>query len=92
MSEYKKQYRLFDIYRYISTGTKSKIMGIADYHAVHGILTTTCVDKFVVNTDITDIEGTLSEDAIKTHIRNVNAHLRNCKKPGPRKGTPRFRI
>lgn len=92
MSEYKKQYRLFDIYRYISTGEKSKIMGIADYHAVHGILTTTCTDTHAVISDITDIEGTLSEDAIKLHIKQVNAYLRNCKKPGPRKGTPRFKI
>lgn len=92
MSEYKKQYRLFDIYRYISTGTKSKIMGIADYRGVGSILTTTCVDKFVVNTDVSDIDGTVSEDAIKAHIKQVNAHLRNCKKPGPRKGTPRFKI
>ena len=30
---YKKQFRLFDVYRYIATGEKSHIKGISSYSA-----------------------------------------------------------
>lgn len=83
-TKYKKQYRLFDIYRYISTGEKSKIMGISDYTARDGIIQTVCVDTTDFVTDVSDIDGTISEDAVRAHIKIVNAHLRNCKRPGPK--------
>lgn len=83
-TKYKRQYRLFDIYRYISTGKKSKIMGIKDYTIEQEVLTTICINDWPIVTDITDADGATSEEAIKIHIKNVNRLLRNCKRPGPK--------
>ena len=85
-TKYKKQYRLFDVYRYISTGEKSKIMGIKDYTIEQEVLTTICINDWPITTDITDVDGAISEAAIKIHIKNVNKLLRNCKRPGPKAG------
>lgn len=88
-TKYKRQYRLFDIYRYISTGEKSRIMGISNYYIDKDVLTTICVTGQVIRTDVSDIKGGISENAIKSHTKYVNKHLRNCKRPGPKVGYKR---
>ena len=80
MIKYKKQFRLYDIYRYAATGVESKIKGIHSYE---------------VNSDATAMTICFSDGYIKVYfanneaelkdiVRSVNKILGNCYTPGPR--------
>ena len=80
MIKYKKQFRLYDIYRYAATGIESKIKGIHSYE---------------VNRDATAMTICFSDEYIKVYfasneaelkdiVRSVNKRLGNCYTPGPR--------
>ena len=80
MIKYKKQFRLYDIYRYAATGVESKIKGIHSYE---------------VNSDATAMTIRFGDEYIKVYfagneaelkdiVRSVNKRLGNCYTPGPR--------
>ena len=75
--KYKKQFRLYDIYRYIVTKEMSHIEGIEQYEVnydasiikvTYGMLTITYIAH--------------NEDELKDVIREINKCLGNCSKPG----------
>lgn len=81
-TNYKKQFRLYDIYRYAATNEPSHIKGIA---------------RYTVNADATQINVWFNDDAApqnyvagneqdrKDIIRAVNKVLNNCNTPGRRR-------
>jgi hypothetical protein len=80
MEREKKQFRLFDVYRYWSTGTISKIKGINTYKIHRNF------DKFEIKIQYSNgskVEFIAkNEDELKEVISNVNKQLKNCSKPG----------
>lgn len=59
---YKKQFRLFDVYRYIATGEQSHIKGISSYSA------STCALQVIYNSPKAYSNGTFfynNEDELK---------------------------
>ena len=81
----KRQFRLYDIYRYIVTDTLSNIEGIVRYDCNKDASTVTV--NFVDPRDIYP-EGlqktyfTRNEEELKAVISKVNKRLGNCRKPG----------
>ena len=80
----KKQFRLYDIYRYAATGIMSNIRGIDSYECNDDA--STVVVRFV---DITGEFNELSvnyfaksEYDLKQIVKEVNKRLGNCMKPG----------
>ena len=79
--KYKKQFRLYDIYRYVSIGEQSHIKGIESYEAsiFSGILTIRFCNGSILTKPVR------SEKQLKQIIKQVNKSLGNCDKPGPRR-------
>lgn len=84
--KYKKQFRLYDIYRCAVTKEMSHIEGIQAYDVNS--------DASVVRVKYADTIGPVSifycaknEDELKEVVRTINAKLGNCYKPGPKKLT-----
>lgn len=78
---YKKQFRLFDVYRYIATGQQSHIKGISLYSA------STCTLRISYDNDSLNIYGYddffyKNENDLKKAIKIINKLLGNCHKPG----------
>ena len=84
----KKQFRLYDIYRYASTGLSSNITGIVSYECDK--------DCNVIVVRFEDYTGELKEGIavnyfsrnefeLKQVIKDINKRLGNCMKPGPRR-------
>lgn len=78
--KYKKQFRLYDIYRYAVTNEQSHIEGI-DYYNVNK-------DASIIHIKFPGIIGAhkyiaRNEDELKEVVRQVNKKLGNCSKPGP---------
>lgn len=76
---YKKQFRLFDVYRYIATGKKSHIKGISAYVASIYAL------QVIYDSPKTYDNSTFfynNEDELKKAISKINKCLNNCHKPG----------
>ena len=76
---YKKQFRLFDVYRYIATGEQSHIKGISSYAA------STCALQVIYDSPKTYSNGTFfyeHEEELKKAISKINKCLNNCHKPG----------
>lgn len=81
----KKQFRLWDVYRYAVTGKESVIEGILHYectknaetllivYADYTTLRPSGIDKFYFSDN---------EEQLKRCIRDINKRLGNCKKPG----------
>lgn len=81
MSKYKKQFRLYDIYRYAATGIESKIKGIHSYEVNS--------DATVMTVRFGDHEHSKiyfasNEQELKDIVHSVNKRLGNCDTPGPR--------
>ena len=84
----KKQFRLYDVYRYAATGQMSNIAGLVSYE---------CNDSAtVLVVRFEDRAGTAAngfarnffirnEQELKQVIKEVNAQLNNCIKPGRKK-------
>lgn len=88
MQKEKKQFRLYDVYRYAATGEQSNIQGIRSYEC--NTTATTLVVRF------TDYGGSVdkplacnyfprNERELKRVISEVNKRLGNCMKPGRRR-------
>lgn len=83
--KYKKQFRLYDIYRYAVTKEMSHIEGIEAYEVNR--------DASVIEVKYSDTIGPVkvtkycakNEDELKEVVRTINAKLGNCYKPGPKK-------
>lgn len=86
----KKQFRLFDIYRFHAMDTQSNIEGIVSYGCNESLT--------LVTVNYVDPRGIYPEGLQKTYfchhgekdlkevIRLVNKRLHNCAKPGKKKG------
>lgn len=78
MKKVKKQFRLYDIYRYIVTGEESNIEGITSYTANK--------DASVISVEYeprcSQTYFTRNEYELKQVITEVNKRLDNCMKPG----------
>ena len=79
MPKVKKQFRLFDIYRYIATGEQSHIQGILSYDIKDNVLTVR-----LERPDCYLTYWTYDEKMYKYAVRDVNKVLHNCEKPGPK--------
>lgn len=88
MRKTKKQFRLYDIYRYIVTGDISDIDGIVSYDANK--------DASIVVIRYVDYSGTYpegipanyfshNEKELKDVVRLINKRLNNCLTPGPKR-------
>lgn len=82
MIKYKKQFRLYDIYRYAATGVESKIKGIHSYEVNRDATVMTV--RFGDMPDYSKIYFASNEAELKDIVRSVNKRLGNCDTPGPR--------
>ena len=86
MAKIKKQFRLYDIYRYAATGMMSEIEGIHSYEcnrdatAITVRFGTYAASKFWFPKN---------EDELREVVREVNRRLNNCQKPGKKSGYKR---
>ena len=81
MIKYKKQFRLYDIYRYAATGVESKIKGIHSYEVNRdATVMTVRFDDYARS----KIYFASNEQELKDIVRSVNKRLGNCDTPGPR--------
>lgn len=79
----KKQFRLYDIYRYATTNEMSEIAGITSYE-VDSIASV--INIIYEGGDITaETHYAASESDLKEIVRHVNHRLGNCRKPGVKK-------
>ena len=80
MIKYKKQFRLYDIYRYAATGVESKIKGIHSYEVNRDAtaMTIRFGDEYI------KVYFADNEAELKNIVRSVNKRLGNCDTPGPR--------
>lgn len=81
--KYKKQFRLYDIYRRAVMLEESHIEGI-DYYTVDSKASVIRV-KFVSDAIIPHCYTATNEEELKEIVRKVNTILGNCQKPGPRR-------
>ena len=83
----KKQFRLYDIYRYSVTGNASNIKGIISYvcNDDASVITIVFEDRAgTAKNGYTKQYRTTNEFDLKQVVRDVNAELHNCMKPGKR--------
>ena len=84
----KKQFRLYDIYRYASLDKQSAIQGVREYNAEFDYkfkqakVSVTFYDYEMFEDLITIAVET--EAKLKEFVKRVNKKLKNCKKPGPK--------
>ena len=79
----KKQFRLYDVYRYAVTGVQSNIEGISEYEVNKEC---TCI-KVAFTDGTSRYDWPKNETELKTFIRYTNKLLNNCNKPGPKRRT-----
>lgn len=74
----KKQFRLYDVYRYAAVGEMSQIRGIKSYEVNKDatVITITLYN----GREYTDI--LMTENERKAFITRINKILGNCRKPG----------
>ena len=77
----KKQFRLYDIYRYATIGVESKVRGIREYECNKE------ADILIVTfeNDERRTYYTTGEEELRKVIKSINKKLGNCHKPGRRK-------
>ena len=77
----KKQFRLYDVYRFAASGNISSIRGIKSYEVTKDAtaLSVTFDNGYTIN------RFAKIEDDLKAIIKEVNKILGNCRKPGKRK-------
>lgn len=84
----KKQFRLYDIYRYAAMGIQSNIKGIHSYEC--NKTATTIVVRFSNPVDPEDDRISINrfcnnEQELRELVTEVNKRLNNCHTPGPKK-------
>ena len=77
---YKKQFRLYDVYRYAATGEESKIQGIDTYECNRDA--TTIVIRYEFGPSQTFFAK--NERELRDVIKHINKTLGNCDIPGPK--------
>ena len=80
MQKVKKQFRLYDVYRYAATGEQSNIQGIDSYECNKDA--TTLVIRYEGCGGVNFFPRT--EKELKEVIRSINKTLGNCDIPGPK--------
>lgn len=88
MSKEKKQFRLFDVYRYAVTAEESKIKGIVSYEcSKDAISIVVCYEDYTGRFPDGMRCNYFAENEfeLKQVIKEVNKRLGNCIKPGPRR-------
>lgn len=78
----KKQFRLYDIYRYMAQEEASSIHGIETYKVERQQTVTVIVITF--DTGFIATHYCASEADLKDAVRWINKHLGNCGIPGPK--------
>ena len=78
---YKRQFRLFDVYRYIATLRRSQIKGIRFYYASKLSLQV-LYDNDSLNTYDNTMFFYKDESDLKNAVKTINKLLGNCHKPG----------
>lgn len=86
--KHKKQFRLYDIYRYAAIGEQSSIQGIDSYECNRDA--TTLVVRFTnyggeLNSSLACNFFATTETDLKQIVKEINVRLGNCMKPGPRR-------
>ena len=81
MIKYKKQFRLYDIYRYAAIGVESKIKGIRSYSVNSNA---TAITIRFDDCAHSEIYYASNKQELKDIVCSVNKHLGNCDTPGPR--------
>lgn len=76
----KKQFRLYDLYRYAATGQQSQIRGIHSYEC--NAEATTITVRFNPDGSNSIIRFASDEGERKAIVTEVNKRLNNCQKPG----------
>lgn len=80
MIKSKKQFRLFDVYRYLALGEESKIKGITSYVVTKsGCIQIQFYDNIIIPTSTFFYSN---EKELREIIKQVNKALSNCDKPG----------
>ena len=80
--KYKKQFRLYDIYRYAATGVESKVEGIHSYEVNRDATTMTVrYGEYAIS----QIYFAKNEDELKEIVKLINKRLGNCLTPGKKK-------
>ena len=80
--KYKKQFRLYDIYRYAATGIESHVEGIHSYEVNRdATVMTVRYGEYAVS----QIYFMNNEDERKDIVKYVNKRLGNCQTPGKKK-------
>lgn len=78
---YKRQFRLFDVYRYIATLRQSHIKGIRFYYA-----SKLSLQVYYDNDSLNTYDNTMffykDESDLKNAVKTINKLLGNCHKPG----------
>lgn len=82
MNNYKKQFRLFDIYQCIIYGEKSKIFNMENYEVSRHNDTIILTVKFTNESQYYTADN---KHELREVIKEINKNLNNCKKPGRRK-------
>lgn len=88
LQKQKKQFRLYDIYRYAATGIMSNIAGIVSYECNDDASTIVvrfedCTGEF--RKGVAKNYFSKNEFELKQIIKEVNKRLGNCMTPGPRR-------
>ena len=78
--KWKRQFRLYDIYRYYSTREMSPIEGI-EWYEVKNYCSTVSVRY--TDSSFTRHYVAHNESELKDIVRTINKKLGNCLKPGP---------
>lgn len=88
MEKQKKQFRLYDVYRYATTTQMSNIAGLLSYECNRDATTLTV--RFIdysgkYETGIPKIYFCNTEKELKKAIKSINKQLGNCMTPGRRR-------
>jgi hypothetical protein len=81
MQKVKRQFRLYDIYRYAATGIASRIEGIHSYEVNR---TATTMTVRFGEYACSKIYFADNEDELREIVRSINKRLGNCEIPGPK--------
>ena len=80
--KYKKQFRLYDIYRYYSVHEMSDVEGIEWYEVTNHC---SIISVRYIGSTFTRHYTARNEEELRDVVRMINKKLGNCHKPGPRR-------
>jgi hypothetical protein len=82
LPKYKKQFRLYDIYRYAATGEESHVEGIHSYEVNRdATVMTVRYGEYAIS----QIYFAKNESELKEIVKTINKRLGNCLTPGKKK-------